>query len=113
NGMINSGIGGHQDAARAKICMIVVPLARRVPSIIDSVTTVSTPGDSIDIIVTDGGIAINPLQVAKRVRVEKLMRKAGLNLKSIEELKELALSQASPLTPELSSEVTTLVEYPR
>ena len=111
NGMINSGIGGHQDAARAKICMIVVPLARRVPSIIDSVTTVSTPGDSIDIIVTDGGIAINPRKTAKRVRVEKLLRAAKLNFRSIEELKEVALSQASPLTPELTSEVTTLVEY--
>ena len=111
NGMLNSGIGGHQDAARAKISMIVVPLARRVPSIIDSVTTVSSPGDSIDIIVTDGGIAINPCQTAKRLRVEKLLRAAKLNFKSIQELKEISQSQASPITPELTSEITTLVEY--
>jgi citrate lyase subunit alpha/citrate CoA-transferase len=111
NGLINSGIGGHQDAARAKISIIVVPLARRVPSIIDSVTTVSTPGDSIDIIVTDGGIAINPKQTPKRLKVEKLLKEAKLNIKPIEELKELALSQASPLSPELTSEVTTLIEY--
>ncbi|MHA2110857.1 MAG: citrate lyase subunit alpha [Candidatus Hodarchaeales archaeon] len=111
NGLLYSGIGGHQDAARAKICMIVIPLARKVPSIIDSVTTVSTPGDSVDIIVTDGGIAINPHQTAKRTRVEKMLRAAKLNIKSIKELKEIALSQAPPLTPEVTSEVCTLIEY--
>ena len=111
NGLLNSGIGGHQDAARSKISMIVVPLARKVPSIIDSVTTVSTPGDSIDIIVTDGGIAINPHQTPKRNRVEKMLRAAKLNIKSIHELKELALSQAEPMTPDVTSDVCTLIEY--
>ncbi len=111
NGLINSGIGGHQDAARAKISMIVVPLARKVPSIIESVTTVSTPGDSVDIIITDGGIAINPHQTPKRVKVEKLLKKANLDIKPITELKDIASSQASPITPELTSDITTLIEY--
>jgi citrate lyase subunit alpha/citrate CoA-transferase len=111
NGLLNSGIGGHQDAARAKISMIVVPLARKVPSIIDSVTTVSTPGDSIDIIVTDGGITINPYQTPKRKRVEKMLRAAKLNIKPIHELKEVAMSQAEPMTPDVTSEICTLIEY--
>ncbi len=111
NGLLNSGIGGHQDAARAKVSMIVVPLARKVPSILDSVTTVSTPGDSIDLIITDGGIALNPHSTPKRSKIEKRLCKAKLPLRSIEDLKEESHSQASPITPNLSSEITTLVEY--
>ena len=44
-------------------------------------------------------------------RVEKLLRKAKLNIKPIEELKEIAQSQVAPITPDLTSEITTLVEY--
>jgi citrate lyase subunit alpha/citrate CoA-transferase len=111
NGLLNSGIGGHQDAARAKVSMIVVPLARKVPSILDSVTTVSTPGDSIDVIITDGGIALNPHSTPKRSKIEKRLRKAKLNLRSIEDLKEESQSQVAPISPDLTSEITTLVEY--
>ncbi|MHA1966402.1 MAG: citrate lyase subunit alpha [Candidatus Hodarchaeales archaeon] len=107
NGIINSGIGGHQDAARSKISMILLPLARKVPSIIDSVTTVSSPGDCIDIVVTDGGIAVHP----KRKKLKKRLQKAGLNVRSIEELKEEAMSLAQPIDINLSDKITTLVEY--
>ncbi|PWI48596.1 citrate lyase subunit alpha [Candidatus Heimdallarchaeota archaeon B3_Heim] len=111
NGLLNSGIGGHQDAARAKVSMIVVPVARKVPSILDSVTTVSTPGDSIDLIITDGGIALNPHPTPKRLRIEKRLRKAKLNLRTINELKEESHSIVSPISPEFTSDITTLVEY--
>ncbi|MHA1994457.1 MAG: citrate lyase subunit alpha [Candidatus Hodarchaeales archaeon] len=111
NGLLNSGIGGHQDAARAKVSMIVVPVARKVPSILDSVTTVSTPGDSIDLIITDGGIALNPHSTPKRSKIEKRLRKAGIKLRAIEDLKEESYSLASPISPEFTSDITTLIEY--
>jgi citrate lyase subunit alpha/citrate CoA-transferase len=111
NGLLNSGIGGHQDAARAKISMIVLPLARKVPSILDSVTTVSTPGDSIDLIITDGGIAINPRLTPKREKLEKQLRAEKLNLRTIAELKEESHSLASPMEPNFTSNITTLIEY--
>ena len=111
NGLLNSGIGGHQDAARAKVSMIVVPLARKVPSILDSVTTVSTPGDSIDLIITDGGVALNPHPTPKRMKIEKRLRKAKINLRSIEDLKEESHSLANPISPAFTSNITTLVEY--
>jgi len=107
DGTLNSGIGGHQDAARAKISMILLPLARKVPCIIDNVVTVSSPGDCIDIIVTDGGIAINP----KRKKLKKRLRDAGLNIRPIEDLKEEALSLAEPMNANVTDQITTLVEY--
>jgi citrate lyase subunit alpha/citrate CoA-transferase len=91
--------------------MIVVPVARKVPSILDSVTTVSTPGDSVDLIVTDGGIAINPKQAPKRGKLEKQLQAEKLPITSIADLKEEAHSLASPLEPNFTSNITTLVEY--
>ncbi|UCE12863.1 MAG: citrate lyase subunit alpha [Candidatus Heimdallarchaeota archaeon] len=107
DGTLNSGIGGHQDAARAKISMILLPLARKVPCVIDNVITVSSPGDCIDIIVTNGGIAINP----KRKKLKKRLKEAGLNIRPIENLKEEALSLAEPMEANLTDHITTLIEY--
>ena len=43
--------------------MIVAPLIRgRIPTIVDKVNTVITPGETIDVVVTDRGIAVNPLR---------------------------------------------------
>lgn len=107
DGTLNSGIGGHQDAARAKISMILLPLARKVPCIIDNVVTVSTPGDCIDVIVTDGGIAVNPI----RKKLKKRLKEAGLNIRNIKDLKEEALSLVEPMEANLTDHITTLVEY--
>jgi citrate lyase subunit alpha/citrate CoA-transferase len=107
DGTLNSGIGGHQDAARAKISMILLPLARKVPCIIDDVVTVSSPGDCIDVIVTDGGIAINP----RRKKLRKRLEDAGLNIRPIDELKEEAISLKEPVRANLTDRITTLIEY--
>jgi citrate lyase subunit alpha/citrate CoA-transferase len=62
DGILFHGIGGHQDvAAGADITIIMAPLLRgRIPSISPHVTTITTPGETIDILVTDYGISINP-----------------------------------------------------
>ncbi|MHA1227524.1 MAG: citrate lyase subunit alpha [Candidatus Hodarchaeales archaeon] len=111
NGLINSGIGGHQDAARAKISMIVIPLARKVPTIIDRVTTVSTPSDSVDIIITDGGVAVNPIVTPRRNKLLKRLEKSDLTIKTIHELKEESESLADPVELNVTDDITTLVEY--
>lgn len=42
--------------------MILAPLVRaRLPIVTDRVTCISTPGSSIDVLVTMRGIAVNPL----------------------------------------------------
>ena len=41
--------------------MVISPLVRgRIPTFVESVNTVITPGTSVDVVVTEIGIAINP-----------------------------------------------------
>ncbi len=87
-GAIMGGSGGHSDtAAGAKLSMIVAPLFRaRQPIITDRVTCVSTPGNDIDVLVTQYGIAVNP----KDRELAERLSDAGLPVCSIESLKEKA-----------------------
>ena len=86
NGYIMGGSGGHSDtAAGAKLSMIIAPMFRaRLPIVTDKVTCISTPGKDIDVLVTQGGIAVNP----RREDLKEKLRAAGLPLVDIAELKE-------------------------
>ena len=86
NGYIMGGSGGHSDtAAGAKLSMIIAPMFRaRLPIVTDRVQCISTPGRDIDVLVTQGGIAVNPARADLR---EKLAN-AGLPVVDIRELKE-------------------------
>lgn len=88
NGTIMGGSGGHADAAAgSKLSIIVTQLNRsRIPSVVENVNTVNTPGESIDVLVTDRGIAVNPL----RQELKENLIKAGLPVKEIQELKQIA-----------------------
>ena len=86
NGFIMGGSGGHSDtAAGAALSMIIAPMFRaRMPIVVDRVTCVSTPGKDIDVLVTQGGIAVNPRRDDLRARLQD----AGLPVVDIRELKE-------------------------
>ena len=88
DGVLLGASGGHCDtAAGASVAIIVAPLIRgRMPTILDRVNTVITPGDTIDILVTDQGIAVNPL----RQDLIKNLRAANIPVSTIEELKAKA-----------------------
>ncbi len=90
NGVIMGGSGGHSDtAAGAKLSVIVAPLVRaRLPLIVDRVGTISTPGEDIDLLVTQYGIACNP----KQAELSEKLRYAGLPVFSIHDLKARAES---------------------
>jgi citrate lyase subunit alpha/citrate CoA-transferase len=64
HGQVIGGSGGHSDTASdAKLTIIVTPLIKsRIPIIKNRVTTITTLGKHIDAIVTERGIAINPLR---------------------------------------------------
>ena len=55
DGVITGAQGGHPDTAQGAKCTIVIaPLLQgRIPAICTDVTTVTTPGESVDIVVTD------------------------------------------------------------
>ena len=88
DGMITGAQGGHPDtAAGAKCAIVITPLLQgRIPAICKEVTTVTTPGESVDVVVTDYGIAINP----RRQDLIEAMKDVDLPFTSIEELRDTA-----------------------
>ena len=90
DGVLRGAPGGHPDtAAGSKVCVIVTPLVRgRMATVCEDVVTVTTPGDCVDVLVTDYGIAVNPL----RPDLVKCLDDAGIPHVSIESLKEKAYS---------------------
>ncbi len=72
NGLLMGGSGGHSDtAAGAKLTIVVSRLAsKKFPTVVDRVTTRTTPGETIDVLVTEGGIAVNPLRSDLLERLE-------------------------------------------
>lgn len=88
NGYIMGGSGGHSDtAAGAKMSMIVAPLSRaRLPIVVDKVLCKSTPGSTVDVLVTQRGIAVNPC----RQDLSERFRASGLPVVDIMELRDAA-----------------------
>ena len=90
DGYLRGASGGHCDAAAgAKLAIMVAPSFRNgVSSIKKSVQTVVTPGESVDAVVTERGICINP----RRQDVLEAALKAGLPVKDIEDLRNEIVS---------------------
>lgn len=88
DGVIRGAIGGHPDTADgAKMSVVVAPLTRgRIPTVVEKVNTVITPGAAVDVVVTEQGIAVNP----NRPDLMKRLTEAGIRLSTIEELRERA-----------------------
>jgi len=87
DGYLLHGIGGWQNCLHARNVILPIPLFRdRIPVIVDEVTTLCGPGELIDVIITERGIAINPL----RKDLIKSVKGSGLPLKTIQELKDEA-----------------------
>jgi len=87
DGYLLHGIGGWQNCLFSKTVILPIPLFRdRIPIVLDEVTTICGPGELIDVIVTERGIAINPL---RQDLIDKV-KGSGLPIKSIYELKEEA-----------------------
>ena len=109
DGWLLHGIGGFTDACDAEVTMITAPLIRgRVPIIVKSVTTVTAPGEMVDVIVTERGIAVNP----KRPDVIERLKGSALPLKSIEELHDIAIGMTGqPRTPEFEDRIVALIEF--
>ena len=88
HGLLMGGSGGHQDtAAGSKVSIIVSKLfSSRIPLIKDKVDVITTPGTTVDVLVTERGICVNPL----REDLIELFIEAKLNLIDIKDLKSYA-----------------------
>jgi citrate lyase subunit alpha/citrate CoA-transferase len=61
DGRLLHGIGGWQNCLFSGCTILALPSFRdRIPVIIDEVTTLTGPGELIDVIITERGIAVNP-----------------------------------------------------
>ncbi len=108
SGYIMGGSGGHSDtAAGSKLSMIIAPLFRaRLPIVTDRVTCISTPGKDIDVLVTQGGIAVNP----KNKELAARLKDAGLPITDIHDLKKMAESITGvPAKPQRGNRVVANV----
>ncbi len=109
DGKLLHGIGGWQNCLFGKNVILPVPLFRnRIPVICDEVTTICGPGELIDIIVTERGIAINP----RRTDLIKKMKDSNLPIRTIRELKEEAEHICGiPAKPEFSEKIISAVKW--
>lgn len=109
DGYLLHGIGGWQNTLFAKTTILPIPLFRdRIPVIRDEVTTLCAPGEMIDVIVTERGIAINPL---RKDLIEKT-KNSGLPIKTIQQLKDEAEEICGvPEKAELSDEIIAVIKW--
>ena len=110
DGLMLHGIGGGQNCLFSKCTILPIPAFRnRVPIIVDKVTTLVGPGELIDVIVTERGIAINP----KRTDLIESTKDSGLPIRTIHELKNEIddLVGGAPDKPEFSDEVIGVVKW--
>jgi len=110
SGLIMGGSGGHSDtAAGSKLSIVVTNLIKsRVPMIKDEITTMTTPGESIDVVVTERGMAVNP----RRVDLIEKLRITNLPLVTIDELKTMAEKITGvPKAVQLLEKIVAVVEY--
>ena len=93
DGIIMGGSGGHADAAAgAKLAIVTTRLnAGGYAKVVDRVTTVTTPGETIDVLVTEAGVAVNP----RREELRERLVAGGVPVVSIDDLRVRAARGAS------------------
>jgi citrate lyase subunit alpha/citrate CoA-transferase len=109
DGLLLHGIGGWQNCLFSKTVILPLPLFRnRIPVIVDEVTTLVGPGELIDVIVTERGIAINPL----RKDLIDAAKNSGLPIKTIHELKDEAEKICGkPEKPQFTEEIIAAIKW--
>jgi len=110
DGMIRGASGGHCDTASgAKLTVVVCPSFRgRIPIIKKKVLNVVTPGESVDVVVTERGICVNPAHKG----LDERLRKAGLNVKDINDLeKEIDQITGTPEPIRYQDKTVGVIQY--
>ncbi len=108
DGYLLHGIGGWQNCLYSKCTILAIPSFRdRIPVIVDEVTTLCGPGELIDVIITERGIAINP----KRKDLLKAVKNSSLPIKTIQEIKNEVdeICGGSPAKPKVNKDKVVAV----
>ncbi|MCH7497927.1 MAG: citrate lyase subunit alpha [Candidatus Marinimicrobia bacterium] len=110
DGAMLHGIGGWQNCLAAKCTILPIPAFRdRIPIIVDKVTTLCGPGELIDVVITERGIAINPL----RKDLIAATKNSGLPIKPIEQIKAEvdALVGGPPNKPHFTDDLVGIIKW--
>ena len=122
-GRMIGGIGGGQDvAAGADLTIIFLPLAtgkngKGFPKVVEKVYTRTTPGEVVDVVVTEEYAAVNP--ASRSSYKDAVLERAGdfgVALLSIDELHQASVARAQefgtiPPGAETTDEVVHLIEW--
>jgi citrate lyase subunit alpha/citrate CoA-transferase len=110
DGRLLHGIGGWQNCLTAGCTVLAVPSFRdRIPVILDEVTTITGPGELIDVVATERGIAINP----RRRDLLDALAGSELPIRPIEEIKQEVegICGGKPQKPRLTDQPVAVIKW--
>ena len=110
DGRMLHGIGGWQNCLYAGCTILAVPSFRdRIPTIVDEVTTLTGPGELIDVVATERGIAVNP----RRRDLLDALKESELPIRPIEEIKQEVerICGGKPHKPRFIDEPVAVVKW--
>jgi citrate lyase subunit alpha / citrate CoA-transferase len=110
DGILLHGIGGWQNCLFSGCTILAVPAVRdRIPVLVDEVTTLTGPGELIDVVVTERGIAINP----RRTELLDAVKGSSLPIRPIEAIKEEVegIIGGKPEAPRLTDRPVAVIKW--
>jgi citrate lyase subunit alpha/citrate CoA-transferase len=110
DGRLLHGIGGWQNCLSAGCTILAVPSFRdRIPVIVDEVTTMTGPGEMIDVVATERGIAINP----RRQDLLDALAGSDLPIRPIEQIQAEVegICGGKPAKPRLTDRPVAVIKW--
>jgi citrate lyase subunit alpha/citrate CoA-transferase len=110
DGRLLHGIGGWQNCLFAGCSILAVPSFRdRIPVIVDQVTTLTGPGEMVDVVATERGIAINP----RRQDLLDAVKGSKLPIRPIQDMKAEVerICGGKPARPKLGDRPVAIVKW--
>ncbi len=109
DGRLLHGIGGWQNCLGARCSIIAVPSVRdRIPVVVDRVTTLCGPGELVDVVVTERGIAINP----RRRDLLDAVKGSDLPIRTLESIAaEVHAMCGKPSAPVLADKIVAAIKW--
>jgi citrate lyase subunit alpha/citrate CoA-transferase len=110
DGLLLHGLGGWQNCLFGRCVILPIPSFRdRVPILVDEVTTLCGPGELIDVVVTERGIAVNPA----REDLLDAVRGSDLPIRPIEEIKAEVerLCGGKPAKPKCTDRPVAVIKW--
>ncbi len=110
DGRLLHGIGGWQNCLAGRCVILLIPSMRnRIPVIVDRVTTLCGPGELIDVVVTERGIAINP----RRTDLIEVVKGSNLPIRTLGDIKTEvdAMCGGPPAPPKFGEKIVAAIKW--